>query len=73
MLHFLGRRDELIELSLEIVESPEKGAEQLLAGRQVVRDVVDVLRHNHIHDYDGACVGKFQDIFYARLNSRLRA
>jgi hypothetical protein len=72
-LHFLGSRHELVELSLEIVESHEKGSEQLLAGRQVVRDGVEVLRHNHIYDYDGACVGEFQDIFYARLNSRGRS
>ena len=55
-LHFLGCRHELVELPLEVVESQEKGTEQLLASRQVVRDGVDLLRHNHIYDYDGACV-----------------
>jgi hypothetical protein len=49
-LHFLGCRHELVELSLEIAESEENGAEQFLAGRQVVRDGVAVLRHNHIYD-----------------------
>ncbi|HEX4073656.1 MAG TPA: hypothetical protein VHX68_20925 [Planctomycetaceae bacterium] len=49
-LHFLGRRHELVELPLEIVESEPKGAEQLLAGRQVVRDGFELLSHNHIYD-----------------------
>ena len=62
-LHFLGSRHELVELSLEIVESHEKGSEQLLAGRQVVRDGGEVLRHNHIYDYDGASVGEFPEYF----------
>src|SRR5271155_5698723 len=61
-LHFLGCRHEFVELSLEIAESHEKGAEQLLAGGQVVRDGV-VLRHNHIYDYGGARVGELPKNF----------
>ena len=62
-LELLGRRDELVELPLEIAESHQNGAEQLLAGGQVVGDGVDVLRHNHIYVLDGALVGEFSNIF----------
>jgi hypothetical protein len=62
-LHFLGCRHKLVELSLEIAEAEEKGAEQFLAGGQVVRDEIELLRHNHIYDYDGASVGEFPEYF----------
>jgi len=46
---FFGRPGELVELPLKIAEPHQNGAEQLLAGGQVVGDRVEVLRHNYIY------------------------
>jgi hypothetical protein len=49
--HLFGGRDQLVELPLEVDESHQGGAEQLLAGGKVVGDGVEVdgLRHNYIY------------------------
>ena len=51
-----------------VVELFKHGTEPLLAGGQVLRDGVDMLRHHYMYDYDGACVGEFLNIFRGRLN-----
>jgi len=79
-LELFGRGAGLFELAFHVVESLlhvvelfEHGTEPLLAGGQVIRDGVELLRHNHIYDYDGACVGEFLNIFRERLSWRGRS
>jgi glyoxylase-like metal-dependent hydrolase (beta-lactamase superfamily II) len=60
------------ELALQIVESLEHATEPLLAGGQVVRDLIQVLRHNHIYVSNGAPVGEFPT-FSPGFNRRARS
>ena len=60
-LQLLGRRAglveltlQVVELTLQVVESLEHGTEPLLAGGQVVRDGIEVLRHSQIDVPHGA-------------------
>ena len=75
-LKFFAGRAGLVEVTFEVVELPlqfanpfEQAAEHLLAGGQVVRDRVVVLRHHHLYVSDGALVGEFRDIFIGPPNS----
>ena len=72
-LQFLGRRTGLFELTLQVlkltfqlVEPIEHGAKPLLAGGQVIRDVIQVLRHNHMYGSNGAPVRRFSEFFGER-------
>ena len=58
-----SRGDDLFELALQIAKSLECGAEQFLAGGQIVRDGVNLLRHTHVYVLDGACVEEFSKFF----------
>ena len=53
---------QVVELTLQLLELLERAAEHLLAGGQVVRDGVKVLRHNHAYVLDGASVGELANI-----------
>ncbi len=54
---------QVAELTLQLVELLQKATEELLAGRQIMRDLIGLLHHDHIYASDGALGQGFSRIF----------